>query len=130
MLMKSILLLAAADLLDPQLPVPTSTDPSPILSREVIIIACIVLILGILLFLIAYFTRKSRHGRSDSRTQVLYKADKKKASESSPDRVKMRRKRRRHPDNLPRNPTLGETGGLPPARSDEAAASESSGPAQ
>ena len=35
-------------------------------------------------------------------------------------RMRVRRKRRRHhPDNFPRNPTLGETGGLPPLRPEE-----------
>jgi hypothetical protein len=33
----------------------------------------------------------------------------------------LRKRRPDHPDNLPRNPTLGETGGLPPVRPDEPA---------
>jgi hypothetical protein len=35
-------------------------------------------------------------------------------------KVRMRRRRSRHPDNLPRNPTLAEAGGLPPARDEPA----------
>lgn len=33
-----------------------------------------------------------------------------------PERVRVRKRRRRHPDHYPRNPTLGETGGLPPLK--------------
>lgn len=41
-------------------------------------------------------------------------------SEGSQKRVRVRRRRRReNPDNFPRNPTLGETGGLPPLRPEE-----------
>jgi hypothetical protein len=38
------------------------------------------------------------------------------------ERPRVRRRRRDHPENLRRNPTLQETGGLPPLRPDEPAA--------
>jgi hypothetical protein len=38
---------------------------------------------------------------------------------SHPGKHRVRRRRKDHPANLPRNPTLGETGGLPPIRPEE-----------
>jgi hypothetical protein len=70
--------------------------------------------LTLLLFLWAYLTRK-KHRRSQFGSPILVKADK----HGHPGKHRVRRRRRGHPANLPRNPTLGETGGLPPVRPEE-----------
>ena len=69
---------------------------------------------ALLLFVWAYFVRKPKP--TEPRARLLVE----KAARSERDDAQRRRRRRRpdHPDNLPRNPTLSETGGLPPLRDD------------
>ena len=76
------------------------------------------LALAFVLFLFVYLTRRKR-GRNSSvpSSRVLISSHGRASGGSGRARVKKRR--HRHPDNLPRNPTLGETGGLPPPRSEE-----------
>jgi hypothetical protein len=85
--------------------------------NEMFIILGVVLVLGILLFLVVYIARGGKSRRSSSRTRVLYQEKQK--SEEDARRYRKRKRRANHPDNLPRNPTLGETGGLPPLRPEE-----------
>jgi hypothetical protein len=71
--------------------------------------------LAILLFLVVYLSR-GRRARSKGlvrSSRVLYQENRNSSGRSN---GKVRKRRRSHPDNLPRNPTLGETGGLPPLR--------------
>ena len=88
--------------------------------REILLIVGVAVVLGLLLFLWAYLTHKRRSHRhsSDQLSRPIYRADKM-TPEQSAKRMKLKKRRRSHPDNLPRNPTLGETGGLPPIRPDE-----------
>jgi hypothetical protein len=88
--------------------------------QDILLILGVVAIICLALFIVVYVRRRggrehlSRTGRAVGRNDHY--------SESrSEERVRVRKRRRRHPDNLPRNPTLGETGGLPPARPDEPA---------
>lgn len=83
-------------------------------TKEVMLIVGIALALALLLFLIVYLTREKRARQKGMvrSSRVLYR-------DSRGSSRKVRRKRRSHPDNLPRNPTLGETGGLPPLRPEE-----------
>jgi hypothetical protein len=86
-------------------------------SHDAILIIGVGLILALLLFLLVYLTRTKRarrHGMVRS-SRVLYKQEPG-STDSSSRRVKVRKRRKTHPDHLPRNPTLGETGGLPPLR--------------
>lgn len=90
--------------------------------REIFLIIGVAVVLGLLIFLVVYFAHKRRrtHHTSQGVSKAIYRAEKKSPAEmASPSRTKMRRRRRRHPENLPRNPTLGETGGLPPMRPEE-----------
>src|SRR5687767_4212788 len=82
--------------------------------REQLIILGIALGLGALLFLWVFFFRKPKMpetaGNKSSRILLEAKSEK---SHSGRRRRKWREKRR---DHRPRNPTLSETGGLPPTR--------------
>jgi hypothetical protein len=71
--------------------------------------------LALLLFLIVYLSRDKRARRKGlvRSSRVLYNESRKSSGRSN---GKVRKRRQSHPDNLPRNPTLGETGGLPPLR--------------
>jgi len=74
-------------------------------------------LLALVLFFVVYLTRGKRARRAGvvRSSRVLYRGEAS-SRESSSGRMKIRKKRKSHPDNLPRNPTLGETGGLPPLR--------------
>ena len=117
----------AAGLVDP-------FNEAPLLERpqsssgglpEFLIIIGVALILALILFLVVYLKKKGRRNRTLERApRSIYRdAEEVKSSrDSSSGRTKVRKKRRRtHPDNLPRNPTLGETGGLPPLRPEDPA---------
>ncbi|HKQ40247.1 MAG TPA: hypothetical protein VJ063_19395 [Verrucomicrobiae bacterium] len=88
--------------------------------RDMIILGGMVLVLAVALFLFAYLTKKNRRATiSPAGTRAIYRAEERDDS----DQRKYRKKRRRHnhPEFLPRNPTLQETGGLPPLRPEEPA---------
>lgn len=89
--------------------------------RDILLVAGVALVIGLVLFLWVYLTHKNRrqHRSSQTVSKPIYRAEKESPEASSSNRMKVRKKRRRHPDNLPRNPTLGETGGLPPIRPEE-----------
>ncbi|HAM70027.1 MAG TPA: hypothetical protein DCM86_00095 [Verrucomicrobiales bacterium] len=80
---------------------------------ETLILLIVILFLGVTLFGWAFFfRRRSRHSALGGRSSgVLYEGGEQRGSGR-------RRRRSRHPEELPRNPTLKERGGLPPARED------------
>jgi hypothetical protein len=99
-----------------------SREPSKLLGlsvRDVALLVGLAGLIGLALFLWAYLTRRDRR-RYLSRS-AGYHAE---HTPSAPrdERVRVRKRRRDHPENLRRNPTLQETGGLPPLRPDEPAA--------
>jgi ABC-type nickel/cobalt efflux system permease component RcnA len=102
--------------MEPQSIIITWKKMEPGTREGLIIFAALVGVIGLVL-LWAVFLRKPRrqhhhhshhHSRAEDGSDT---AD----STSSPKRRKWRRRRR---DHRPRNPTLAETGGLPPLRSD------------
>lgn len=107
--------------------VPSNNDPgiepnvlskgSGMALQDMTLLVGVVVVLGLLLFLWVYLTRKnSRHRHAESGARVLYEAE---HDTEHSGRRRIKRKRRSHPDNLPRNPTLAEAGGLPPVRPDD-----------
>ena len=89
-------------------------------ARDMALLVGMALLFATALFLYAYITRKKRRatiGLANSR--AIYRPEPKEDSE--PGRHRKRRRRREHPEFLPRNPTLQETGGLPPLRPEEPA---------
>jgi hypothetical protein len=106
---------------------PVNLPPGPTTSaasghlRDILLIFGVAVILGLALFLYVYVTRRGRRGLTDSGSRVIYRAEKRGARHQDPGKQKMRKKRRRREDFAHRNPTLGETGGLPPLRTDEPA---------
>jgi hypothetical protein len=81
----------------------------------VVLIVGIGLALATLLFVAVYLSRQKRARRKGMvrSSRVLYQESSRTSGSSN---AKVRKRRKSHPDNLPRNPTLGETGGLPPLR--------------
>jgi len=121
MTLQNLFFLAAVE--PPSLP--STAGPEPIAPtssmhlQDILLVAGIVLILAFLLFVWVYMTRKKRRPQvTESGAKVIYKLDKDELEHASRHR-RHRKRRPNHPDNLPRNPTLAEAGGLPPVRPDE-----------
>lgn len=83
--------------------------------RDFLLLVGAVLILAGVLFLWAYAARRSRQAVA-SYPRAIYRAEGREQDEEGRRRHRKKRRRVEHPDNLPRNPTLSETGGLPPVR--------------
>lgn len=86
-------------------------------NTDIIVILGCALALSVLLFVWAFFIRK----RPKSARGSLVVERRRKGSRPEEENSHRRKRKRRpdHPDNWGRNPTLGETGGLPPTRSEE-----------
>jgi len=89
-----------------------------VLGTDVTVILGVVLALIAILFFWAFFIRKRP---KQVRGALVLERPEKHAREAygASGRRKRRKRRPDHPDNWGRNPTLGETGGLPPARPEE-----------
>jgi hypothetical protein len=88
--------------------------------RDVLLIVGVVMVLGLALFLYVYATRQKRRGRTETGSQPIYRAERRLVEETHSE-GRRRKKRRRSEEFAQRNPTLGETGGLPPLRTDDPA---------
>lgn len=116
MLIKLDVLLAALD------PVLLDTKPSKGFTlnlQDTLLIIGVGCGLGFVLFLWVYLARKRHRDNSISRSSVSSDRNDTEEGPSSSGKIRYRKKRRRHPDSRPRNPSLGETGGLPPLRPED-----------
>ena len=103
-----------------------STKPSAssgALKTETMIIFGAIVAVSAILFIWAFFIRQ-RPTTSRNGGTVLYRSKRVESRDpgerfGSSGRRRRRKRRADHPDNLPRNPTLAEAGGLPPLRPDE-----------
>ncbi|MEY2408810.1 MAG: hypothetical protein QOF48_1480 [Verrucomicrobiota bacterium] len=77
-----------------------------------------VLVVAAGIFFWAVFLRKRPETQRGS--FVLTRARPEAADRSSSGRRRRRKRKAEHPENLPRNPTLAEIGGLPPLRPEDA----------
>ena len=119
-MLNSLILFAQGIAFSPSKAAPSSKAYSWSL-RDMILLISVSVIMASLLFLWAYFGRRNRRHQYGSYSRALYKSEKG-SSGSGSGRSRHRHHRRRrpnHPDNMPRNPTLAEAGGLPPLRPEE-----------
>jgi len=85
--------------------------------QDLLLILGAAAVLALILFLSVYLTRKGRLGHSLAQSPKAIYAPEPTSSSHPSGRTRFRKKRRRnHAEQLPRNPTLGQTGGLPPVR--------------
>jgi len=93
------------------------TSPK-IFGTDVTLVLGVALALAAILFFWAFFIRKRpKHMRG---ALVVERSEKhSRDGHGSSGRRKRRKRRPDHPDNWGRNPTLGETGGLPPTKLEE-----------
>jgi len=119
-----LMLLAAQVAADVQTELPAQ-PPSKLFGlslRDLLLLLGLFTIVALSLYVFAYLTRRKRRRRISRSGPEMWGADRHaQQSERTAARVRIRKKRRKHPDFRPRNPTLGETGGLPPVRPDEPA---------
>ena len=86
-------------------------------SKDLLLGAAIVLLLGLALFLLVYLRFRKRSNDADrARLAQMTMGH---SSKTGSEKRERRRKRRRRRDHRPRNPSLDETGGLPPPRPDD-----------
>ena len=83
--------------------------------RDLLLILGALIVLGLILYLWIYLARRDRR-RHGTRHGNLVLAE---AADHEHHGHRRRRKRRSRSNEMPRNPTLNETGGLPPPREDE-----------
>ena len=81
-------------------------------TRDGLVVAGVLLGMTLLLAFWAAFVRKKKRRHSHRKHEIL---PDRRPEADGPKRRKWRRRRREH---RPRNPTLAETGGLPPARTE------------
>jgi hypothetical protein len=88
--------------------------------RDVLLLVAVAILIGAALFLWAYLTRRDRR-RHLARSPAIASSERARRRDQADTGTGMRKRRRRDPERVRRNPTLGETGGLPPIRPDEPA---------
>jgi len=122
MLTLNSLLAIGGDLFEPEIPDGAPTKLFGLSVRDFVLLLGVILLLTTVLFLWVYANYRHRRDRVGSSSRAIYRAEKHAKSENGKgENGKTRKKRRRHdhPDLWPRNPTLQETGGLPPLRTEE-----------
>jgi len=118
-MLRSIVILAQHDPFENGLPPERPSVIFGLTLQDLLLILGAAAVLAVILFLTGYLTRKGRRGDSLARSPKAMYAPEPLSSGHSSRRARFRKKRRRdHAEHLPRNPTLGETGGLPPVRED------------
>lgn len=86
--------------------------------KNILVLVTASLIFAIILFSLVYYVRYGR--KSSQRSPKPSEPRPVRPDDESEDRVRVRKKRReRIREHRPRNPTLQETGGLPPIRPDD-----------
>src|SRR5216117_606630 len=118
-MLRDYLLLAQLEPKDLEAIKDAAKRPSPkLFDTDITVILGLVLALAAILFFWAFFVRKRP---KQVRGALVLEAAEKRSRDAYGSSGRRRRHRRRpdHPDNWGRNPTLGETGGLPPARPEE-----------
>ena len=85
-------------------------------SKDLLLGVTIVLIIALALFLFVYLRSRKKSNEADQ--ERLAQMTQNRNSKTGSERRGRRRKRRRR-DHRPRNPSLNETGGLPPQRPDD-----------
>ena len=118
-----LILLAAQTASDVERQLPPPQQPSKLLGlsvRDICLLLGLIAVIALSLYLFVYLTRQKRRRRISRSGPEMWGADRQtQPSERREKRIRIRKKRAQHPDFRPRNPTLGETGGLPPVRPDE-----------
>ena len=118
-----VLIAQAGPLTPSSLPETGSAPPAMADKSTMIVLAAAILIAAVAFFWAFFLRKRPKHSRG------TIGADRRSGSShgfGSSGRRRRRKRRDSHPENLPRNPTLSETGGLPPPRPEEPGSSPQS----
>ena len=118
-MLRFVIQLAAADSAFTQ-NVKNATDSPRFDGQDTLVAISIGVGIGVLLFVWAYLRFRKKPEvvtRSDSPREAPVTSDDE--TDAKSDRRRTRKKRRRRRDHRPRNPSLQQTGGLPPPRPDD-----------
>ena len=116
-MLNPLLILAQIDVDNP---LPVNPNKGSFRIDDTFVIIGAALGVAVLLFLWAYLVRRGRNRRSRTlHRSGVRPGENEHSTGFFTGRRRRRRRRRSQPDERPRNPTLGETGGLPPPRPDE-----------
>lgn len=107
---------AAADPLATELPEATPTLLFGMRLRDLLLLIGVILLVANVLFVWVYLNRRSRRAVASANPRAIIRAERHEPDDDGRIRYRKKRRRRAHPENLPRNPSLAETGGLPPIR--------------
>jgi hypothetical protein len=120
MLTLRLLVAAAADLDLKNQPI---TPAASGFMGDILLVVGLGVVLAAALFLIVYLARKDKASRDSSGSRVIYRAERRQGELRPVEQGEhgARRRRKRKEEFAQRNPTLGETGGLPPIRTEEPA---------
>jgi hypothetical protein len=88
-------------------------------TRDVLIALTVGLGVGLVLFVLAYLRFRKRPDDNDDADEVETEVAQAETKTPEPGERRRRRKRRRRRAHRPRNPSLHQTGGLPPPRPDD-----------
>ena len=117
--MMKFLLAVAMPNRSPYEPDPLDAQPSRIFgmaTKDVLLIVGACVVLGLVLFLWVYLTRKEGRRSAGNGGRVIHRSH---GDASHSGQRRRRRRHHRHQEEYRRNPTLQETGGLPPPRPDD-----------
>jgi FtsZ-interacting cell division protein ZipA len=100
-------------------PLPLPGPASPAMRETFIVIGAVLLVaVGLLLWASVAYKRRRRRSSSHRQHHEQKSAGKASADSAETRQTSHSRRRRRRREHRPRNPTLAETGGLPPVRTE------------
>lgn len=129
MLTASFLLAAAAPSPDEEAIREAASRSTSFVGGETTWILAAMLVVAAVVFVWAIFLRKRPETQRGSFVITRARPEDREPTGSS-GRRRRRKRKPDHPENLPRNPTLAEIGGLPPLRPDDPEPSEGDGAAE
>jgi hypothetical protein len=125
--MRGILLFISLQNLNPLGPADLGPERGMILKDILLIVGIGGLFAVLLVFWAVRYVQRGKRRRHRSKPAILQNADETESADgaSAPRPYRHRRRRRRRREHRSRKPSLAETGGLPPVRSDEPPSSAS-----
>src|SRR6266446_10743153 len=104
--------------MEPEYVVATWQKMEPGTREGLLVFTALVLVISLSVIWAVYFRKPRRRRHHHHRAQASTHEATGPEAEEDPLSPKLRRTRRRRREHRPRNPTLAETGGLPPARTE------------
>ena len=120
-MLNPLLLLAQNETFDDPAMREAARKGGPFLGGDIgIVLGAVLLVTAIIFFWVFFIRKRPKEARGSFVVERAKKKQQQQQEANGPSGRRKRRKRRPdHPDNWARNPTLNETGGLPPVRPED-----------